>query len=670
MPQSTQRQAPDELDEILGKLGASDDPRDRAAIRRLAEEKRAPNELVVRPFSEPGASDEFATIGERKIFGKTMEDVIKEYFSRGTDVAAGLAGGGISGAASAALIPEVIQRLLPNNKPPEFVSPENASSLTSLLTNLGTRATMGGAKKLPALLLKGLIEGAVPGGTYVAESAREGNPLTGASRDFAVGMPVLGGIIGAGLGHSNYIRATEGPAALAQQAPGKIMSGELANQTFPSVQEARETLGNLAGRSKQFDALQQQLEKLKTEAGGITFPGGQAAQKSAADAERQADVMLRSVKQARDTMRQELIDISKEQKLMPVNKRKLETELEQLMNSTSLTQKASRTKRINQITAELDGYDDKVISLAEREAKLKQNLIDYEPRIKDLESLSSSATNVSQTVLDNWNRVKDDAAMRTRVVAEMDKRTGWKHANLSTEDKAVIRKLATEAPNEMIDKTIGAAMSGAVKQGEESALNWARSMNRVLNEEEKEAMRTIAAKRMISESYDQTRKKVLSFGVTKGSENVFTPSGLSRLGKDATNELFGSSRAYDNLMHLSEQLHNANQPGLKFLGSFKGGSVLGAMAMFFWGSRFASQNPGLATVGIGTGTIVAGKIGWDKFVDVVVRKAHDNSNPSQALFKALEGRFLIPAKGAAGTAAGRAIANPLVRQKNPRPEED
>jgi len=660
VPQTPQKRERDELDEILDKYGATEDPRDREAVRKVYKEDigKAASPTV---FRKPGEEDSDTGAGGG-IRAKTAEDMIKEFVSRGLDVAAGAVGGPTS-AGVAALAPEVMRMLFSSQKPPEYTSPENAASLTSLLTNLATKASPLGRATGPApLILKGMIEGAAPGAAYVAESEREGQPLTGASKAFALGFPTAMGGIGGQVGASTYKRATKGPAALSTQGPERVMSGELMEQVLPAVTEARTMLESLEKRSKIASGGFQRLKDLKSEA-AANLPGTQQTQNAAAGSAQLAESSLATARQQRDLLRAQLVDTKRDLKLLPVEEKKLKSEYAGLegSNPASMTERAKNSRRMQKIGERLGQIDEEKATLISRSAELEKRVMATTPQIEQLQTAARSARSTSKIALENWETIKNNDAAITSVVGDIDARTGWKYATLSAEDKTLIRKMASESPNAMIDTTIGAAMSGRVKAGEEPALNWVRSMNRVLNDDEKSAMRTIVAKRLVGEAYDQTSAKFGSFGVTKGSEGAFTPSGLSRIGETATNELFDSPNAYKNLMALSRNLHEANKPGLKLAWFGKGGTLLGGMAMFFWGARFAGQNPGLFGGAAAAGALIAGKIGWDKFVDAVVRKAH--ADPSKALFQSLENRMLMPAKGVTGSTLGQAVAEPMVRAK-------
>jgi len=666
MPQATNKREPDELDLLLDKLGASDDPRDRDAVRRMYKEEAAPAVETPTVFRRPGTEDTEGSPEQGRKRAGVAEDVLKQLFSTGLDVAAAAPGGGTSMAASVA-IPALMRMIFPNQKPPEYMSPENAASGASLLTNLATKASpLGKATKYGPLVLKGLLEGAVPGAAYVGESAREGDTLTGPSKAFAVGLPGLLGALGGVHATNTYRRATQGPAAMAARAPGQVTSGEITGAPLPDIDVARADLEALQKRAGIGAGALTDLEQLPG-----NLPPSQNADLVRQNASRSAQLAsdrLRDAQQARSLLKASLTDVGRDLSLISVREKQIQRNIGALLKNPDIGDLA-KNKQINALREEMGQLPDRKESLLMRQAELRKNIDASESQIAQFEELARSTETTSQVALKQWDTVKTSEVARKNIVNDFDKRTGWKFGQLNPDDKELIRRLAKEAPNEMVDKTIGQAMSGAVEKAQEHAYNWAKTLfdpnSKILNEEERNAMRTLVARRIVAESRDPATGTMRQFLRTKGGETGFTHSGLSKIGEDAINTIFDSPSAYTNLTKLADDLNTANKPGLRLI-ALGGGSVAGGMAMFFWGARFAQQHEALGAAGIGTGVIIAGKIGWDKFVDYVVSRAHKDTDASQALFKAMENRMLLPAKGVASSTAGQAIAEPAVRAKNRR----
>jgi len=683
MPQHVQTPT-DELDAFISSLP----PEEQEEIRRQ-----------LKPFQKSVIGPARIAESEKAVRERPEVKRTEQAISALLGIAAGIPSP--AGMAIGAVLPPFLAAVTGQEElyPSEVVSPINASNATAFLTNMLTRKIPGlaGATKFSPLLGREALEQGLPTAALFGEAAREGSPIDPMSPQgsLAIGLPAAIAPITAAMGARAHQAATTGPYVTGQAA--QRFKTAPAGGPVPGYEEAFETLGEA---QKKAGIASRNIPKIAKLEEALPPGASQRAQQQLREAAAAAGLTQEEVETLTNTLGQraatgrltkspmedELATLDRDIRLAPVQKRietrALEQEIAEMESRAETTRNGMRRALIRgqiegakeQLEALAAESDVKLERLITQRAKLKRDLAKTKEqtavdigRLREELGGAKVKGKVDQKLLtdalNTWEqtgRNEDELRVLTNYLSET---TGWNKADLGPTEMKYIKKMVATNPAIVVDEVVGSVLEGGTGNAKAKLMEFADVADKLFTAEEKLAFQAATAHRIIDDVFDPSSSSLRTFLAKPGtggrsafgiSDKPGTPGGLTRLGEEALNKIFGSPKAYENLKTFAKLTEQSQKPGMRM--GVVGTTMAGALGFFFWSWRFAEQRPEIATAAFAGGMALVGLASWPNIVNNVVRKAHTGPDGlRKAFFQSMEQKALMPAQGSTSAQINRSI---------------
>lgn len=208
-----------------------------------------------------------------------------------------------------------------------------------------------------------------------------------------------------------------------------------------------------------------------------------------------------------------------------------------------------------------------------------------------------------------WNKVKSDSQAVHEVYSNVEKASGLRLENLDSASKDILRKMASDAPEEFVDNVFAKTFRGA-QEPQDASLGRIEALEKAFgkNSGVMRALQIQGAKRFLETAMDQA----------SGAPQQFSQF-LEQLGPGSVNKLFNNPQAYKQLLDLSQAVAVNETMRKRPFGTPIKLSVLPSGLLFFFpmGAHTGSvEKAAVAATVAGTANVL---LEWDRITDKLLR---------------------------------------------------
>jgi hypothetical protein len=208
-----------------------------------------------------------------------------------------------------------------------------------------------------------------------------------------------------------------------------------------------------------------------------------------------------------------------------------------------------------------------------------------------------------------WNKVKSDSQAVHEVYSNIEKSSGLRLESLDPASKDILRKMASDAPEELVDNVFGRVFRGA-QEPVDASLSRIEALEKAFgkNSGVMRSLQIQGAKKFLESAMDQASGDPKQFGQI-----------VEQLGPGTVEKLFGNPQAYRQLMDLSNAVAINETMRKRPFGTPIKLSVLPSGLLFFFpmGAHTGSvEKAAVAATVAGTANVL---LEWDRITDKLLR---------------------------------------------------